>query len=382
MIKRYVSNGVEYDVAEHRLEEFLKDHPDAQLVEQETIEETVVEETTPDNEKSVGGAYTLSENKINKLTEKATEEYNKITGGSLDNKYSDEVLYEESIEDMINFSTKHGTGTPKVGFGTQMLGVVAAETKEFLYQNGLVSKRLKTAERDGKTLMTDEEQLGFDLVNTAKEDVAREILNEQGAGEVTEVDVQEYIINNQDNEAFNTSVQEQYIENYIDKAKEQRVKELNKLATDAEHPITPGRSIIATMLQRGLGESEFQKTEEAKLKEKGLIAQNKSLENVYAAKDISNELSAIDKRLKVLVKKIPKNQEDVDKSMAEITELTEAYKTLAGAYEEVANKAIDMSKSNEDLNMYLDAVGRNQGWLVNPVGALSSNVIKIVNSFI
>ena len=42
MIKRYVSDGIEYDVAEHRLDEFLKDHPNATLVEAE--EESVIQE--------------------------------------------------------------------------------------------------------------------------------------------------------------------------------------------------------------------------------------------------------------------------------------------------------------------------------------------------
>ena len=385
MIKRYVSNGVEYDVAEHRLEEFLKDHPDAQLVEQETIEETVVEETTPDNTISDFGAYTLGENEVNELTEKATEDYNKIIGGSLDNKYSDEVLKEETIESMINFSNKYGPNKygikKEAGVLEDIIGEIAGETKEFLIQRGFINPFFNPF-RDGKALMTDEEQSGFDLLTKTKEEVATDILYEQGGGEVTDANIQEYIAENQDSEAFNTSVQEQYVKNYINQEQIKRVTELNKQAIIAENPIMPGKSLIETVLKRGLVKSEFQKTEEAKAEERVLIAKNKSLVNVYEAKDIANNISLIDKRIKTLVKKIPKNQEDVDKTMAEITELTEAYKTLAGSYEEVANKAIDISKSDEDLNMYLDAVGRNQGWLVNPVGALTAATIKTVNSLI
>ena len=42
MVKIYISDGIEYDVAEHRLDEFLKDHPNATLVEAE--EESVIQE--------------------------------------------------------------------------------------------------------------------------------------------------------------------------------------------------------------------------------------------------------------------------------------------------------------------------------------------------
>ena len=50
MTKRYTSNNIEYDVAENRLDEFLKDHPDAVLVEdqQDGIEVEPIEEVTKD----------------------------------------------------------------------------------------------------------------------------------------------------------------------------------------------------------------------------------------------------------------------------------------------------------------------------------------------
>jgi len=299
----------------------------------------------------------------------------------LDNKYSDEVLYKESIEHLFFKDDPNSLIKriqPTVGFFDEAIGTGKATVKEQLMKWGWISDK-----RDGKTLMTNKEESQFKYLNEAKEDVARNILNEQGAEEVTDVDVQEYIIKNQDNEAFNKSVQEEYIKEYIYKEQKQRADKINKLATDAENPIgMPGVSLVETLIRRGLGGSEFQKTEDAKAKERTLIAKNKSLVNVYEAKNIANEISAIDKRIKILVKKIPKNQEDVDKIMAEITELTEAYETLAGAYGEVANKAIDISNSNEDLNRYLDAVGRNQGWLVNPVGALTSATLKTINSLV
>ena len=38
MTKRYISNNIKYDVSENGLEKFLKDHPDAVLVEVEEPE--------------------------------------------------------------------------------------------------------------------------------------------------------------------------------------------------------------------------------------------------------------------------------------------------------------------------------------------------------
>ena len=49
MIKVYVVNGVEYNVSPDREEQFLKDFPTAQLLEEESVEKTepTVETTAP-----------------------------------------------------------------------------------------------------------------------------------------------------------------------------------------------------------------------------------------------------------------------------------------------------------------------------------------------
>ena len=42
---------------------------------------------------------------------------------------------------------------------------------------------------------------------------------------------------------------------------------------------------------------------------------------------------------------------------------------LIDAYGDVVNKQIEIGTEAEDIRGYLDTVSRNQGWLVNPVGA-------------
>ena len=90
-------------------------------------------------------------------------------------------------------------------------------------------------------------------------------------------------------------------------------------------------------------------------------------------------LGGINKEIKKLTGHIPQSKEEYDGIVKRVEELTTQYESYVDEYQKLSTEAIDMGKANDELNHYIDVVGRNQGWLINPIGGLASSTIRLVN---
>ena len=410
MTKRYTSNNIEYDVAENRLDEFLKDHPDAVLVEdqQDGIEVEPIEEVTKDvvlesgiqsstqedidqSNELVGGTYQLPEEKVKEAVSNAGEAFDDILQNS-SGRYSNELLLKEANMDTPETSERGFNEGIKLPYIEELMAGGVALVKEEYYQGNLslpgpgspmgmeffspyMKKLLGNKKRDGKDLMTDEEQRDYDALTAIKTQTAEQILRRDGKNPTSD-DVQQYIIDNKDSPAFEQQLRNTFTQDYVNKERTAYIKNLNKLFVEAENPAVN----LGQLAKQGLFKSEIQKKAEKEGEEIKKDIEDKENENIVLEKNAAFQVKALADEINSLMKITPKTREEGIEIVTKIKGLMETYEAWKPAYEEYAEAAIDISQDNASINRYLDAVGRNEGWLVNPIGALGVASIDMLNA--
>ena len=223
--------------------------------------------------------------------------------------------------------------------------------------------------------------IGSGLINTLEEETESSVV--EGMKLVERQDIEDFKLYNQANENFaskelrktqDTVTQKQkdeYIENnksnadFIQGAKDLFIKNSVKLAQS--------KDIAAKYRKEG---NAFFKSEEQKQgsKDARLIQDNltdEAKENIGASKELQKDITSIDNEIRGLSSIRPNNQEDLDVLKNEAARLLKKREGLVNAYGEIVNDQIDIGDRAEDINAFLDANDRNQGFIVNVLGSLA-----------
>ena len=75
----------------------------------------------------------------------------------------------------------------------------------------------------------------------------------------------------------------------------------------------------------------------------------------------------------------PTSQEEANLIISKANVLFKERQGLVDAYGDLVNRQIEIGGESKDIKDYLNTVSRNQGWLVNPVGALVGGVYDFVD---
>ena len=200
----------------------------------------------------------------------------------------------------------------------------------------------------------------YDIYNKAQENFAKKELRKTEKN-ITQKQLNEYIENNKDNPNFIQGAKDLYVKNSV--------------------KVAQSKAIAAKYRKEG---NAFLKSDEQikASKDAELIKDNLSTEakdNIGASKKLENDIISIDNKIKSLSSIKPNSQEDYDVLKDEAARLLKKRQGLVNAYGEIVNDQIDIGDKAEDINAFLDANDRNQGFIVNPLGSLAKGVYDFVD---
>ena len=217
---------------------------------------------------------------------------------------------------------------------------------------------------EGKEILKDPEKIrDFNIIKANRKKVAINELIKQGNKNISDEKILKYIKDNKDDKVFQTSVDDLFINSYIKAEQKKAIIKRNTKESGWD----------------GFTEGDSQnRSEEAA----ALIASNLDKEaqkNIATSVNIDSKIQKIDQSLKSLQTLKPKNQEETDLIIEQAGLFIKERQGLIDAYGDVVNKQIEIGTKAEDIRGYLDTVSRNQGWLVNPVGALVGGAYDFVD---
>ncbi len=217
---------------------------------------------------------------------------------------------------------------------------------------------------EGKKIVKDGQKIkNFNLLKKNQEITAIDILQKQGNKNITDEQVRKYIEENSQNEDFKNSVKKGFIKGYIKERQKEALIEKNKKESgwdgftegDNQNMLEEAAAIVASDLD------------------------NQAQSNIATSINISSKIEAIEDRINSLIKLTPSSENERDQIIDKAKLLYEERAALVDAYGEVVNKQIEIGTEAKDIRGYLDTVSRNQGWLVNPIGALVGSAYDFVD---
>ena len=216
---------------------------------------------------------------------------------------------------------------------------------------------------EGKKILKDPEKIrNFNLIKENRKKVAINELAKQGNKNISDEQYLKYIKDNKNDKVFQTSVDDLFINSYIKAEQKEAIIKRNTKESGWD----------------GFTEGDSQnRSEEAA----ALIASNldkQAQSNIATSVNIDSKIQKIDQSLKSLQTLKPRNQEEANLIIEQASLLIKDRQGLIDAYGDVVNKQIEIGTEAEDIRGYLDTVSRNQGWLVNPVGALVGGAYDFV----
>ena len=217
---------------------------------------------------------------------------------------------------------------------------------------------------EGKEILKDPEKIrDFNIIKANRKKVAINELTKQGNKNISDEKILKYIKDNKDDKVFQTSVDDLFINNYIKAEQKEAIIKRNTKESGWDGFTE--------------GDSQNRSEEAAALVASNLDKQAQS--NIATSVNIDSKIQKIDQSLKSLQTLKPKNQEEADLIIEQAGLFIKERQGLIDAYGDVVNKQIEIGTKAEDIRGYLDTVSRNQGWLVNPVGALVGGAYDFVD---
>jgi len=197
----------------------------------------------------------------------------------------------------------------------------------------------------------------YNIYNDSKRSYARKKLRETSEDyntPVTNKEVDLYIEENEDTKDFLQGTKTLFEDEKVTKAKYDFIVEKNR-----------GNAIF---------KSDDQKVSEQAGIEKSAVLKEKSNINIGTSENLAKKIIDVEKKLFSLINSKPQSQQELDELKSTVKGLMETRKELVGAYGQVVNEQLELGEEAKDLNAFLNAVGRNQGWLVNPIGSTVGGV--------
>ncbi len=218
---------------------------------------------------------------------------------------------------------------------------------------------------EGKKLLKDSREVkNFNLLKKNREQVAIDALQSQNNKNISDEQVLDYVDKNKEDENFKTSVKDFFVKGYIKERQKEAIIERNKKESGWDGFTE--------------GENQNRLEEAAALVSSSLDEEAQS--NIATSVNIDSKIQKIEQSLKSLQTLRPKNQEEADLIIEQAGLFIKERQGLVNAYGELVNKQIEIGTEAKDIRGYLDTVSRNQGWLVNPIGALVGGVYDFVNN--
>ena len=217
----------------------------------------------------------------------------------------------------------------------------------------------------GKKLLKDSREVNnFNLLKKNREQVAINALQSQGNKNISDEQVLDYIDKNKENQDFKTSVKDFFVKGYIKERQKEAIIERNKKESGWDGFTE--------------GENQNRLEEAAALVSSSLDEEAQS--NIATSSNIDSQIQKTEQSLRSLYTLKPSSQEEADLIVEKANLLLEERQGLVDAYGELVNKQIEIGTEAKDIRGYLDTVSRNQGWLVNPIGAFAGGVYDFVNN--
>ena len=224
-------------------------------------------------------------------------------------------------------------------------------------------KEISTIVEEKEILKDPEKIRDFNIIKANRKKVAINELTKQGNKNISDEKILKYIKDNKDDKVFQTSVDDLFINNYIKAEQKEAIIKRNTKESGWDGFTE--------------GDSQNRSEEAAALVASNLDKQAQS--NIATSVNIDSKIQKIDQSLKSLQTLKPKNQEEADLIIEQAGLFIKERQGLIDAYGDVVNKQIEIGTEAEDIRGYLDTVSRNQGWLVNPVGALVGGAYDFVD---
>jgi len=217
---------------------------------------------------------------------------------------------------------------------------------------------------DGKKIIKDSKGIkDFNLINENQKEVAIKALKDQGNTDITNEQWMKYIEVNSKDEEFKNSVKDIFIKDYVKRGQKEKLIEDNWKDSSWD----------------GFSEGSTQDTREAagKLLLSNLDDQAKS--NIATSISLDAKIIDVQNELNSLRSLRPTSKKERELFITSFTDLSKERKALIDAYGDVVNRQIKIGAESEDIRGYIDTVGRNQGWLVNPIGALAGGTYDFID---
>jgi len=203
----------------------------------------------------------------------------------------------------------------------------------------------------------------YNIYNNSKRSYARKKLretNEDYNTPVTNKEVDLYIEENEDTKDFLQGTRTLFEDEKVAKAKKDFIIDKSR-----------GNAIF---------KSDDQKVSEQAGLDKSAVLKERSSINIGTSENLAKEIIDVEKKLFSLINSKPQSQQEFDELKSTVKGLMETRKELVGAYGQVVNEQLEIGDEAKDLNAFLDAIGRNQGWLVNPIGSTVGGVFDMADN--
>ena len=323
----------------------------------------------------------FSEEELATAEAEAAEVYDTASQGGFDNQIdrdqeggilTDQMLDEDSSSTRIALATMFGDAYSSFKKVTDRITPVKDNVTNVLKGVSAVFSN---------PIMSGLATIGSGLINTLEEETESNVV--EGMKLVERQDIEDFKLYNQSNENFaskelrktkDTVTQkdkDEYIENnksnadFIQGAKDLFIKNSVKLAQSKDIAAKyrkEGRAFLKS-------KEQIKGSKDARLIQDNLTDEAK--ENIGASKQLQKDITSIDNEIRGLSSIRPNNQEDLDVLKNEAARLLKKREGLVNAYGEIVNDQIDIGDRAEDINAFLDANDRNQGFIVNPLGSLA-----------
>jgi hypothetical protein len=217
---------------------------------------------------------------------------------------------------------------------------------------------------EGKKIVKDNKEIkDFDLLKETEQTAARDYLFKEGNKNPSGEEVLKYVSNNSQKEDFQNTSRKIFQDKYIKQRQKEAIIERNKKESGWD-----GFSE---------GENQDRLEEAAALISSSLDKEAQS--NIATSASIDSKIQNIEEQLIALKKLKPTSQEEANLIISKANVLFKERQGLVDAYGDLVNRQIEIGTEAKDIRGYLDTVSRNQGWLVNPVGALVGGVYDFVD---
>ncbi len=324
---------------------------------------------------------------IDKYAIESQEIYNQLNqdiSGLTTRKEEGEAIAKKALEDIEGQDADSDFKTPEAlkNFfepGQQMLAdlggfayEVGTSVKDFFEKNPMgpgslgdfSEKEEISTVIEGKKIVKDSKEVkDFNLIKETEQTAARDYLFQEGNKNPSDQEVLKYIANNSQKEDFQNTSRKIFQDKYIKQRQKEAIIERNKKESGWD----------------GFSEGENQNRleEAAALISSSLDKEAQS--NIATSASIDSKIQNVEEQLMALKKLKPTSQEEANLIISKASVLFKERQGLVDAYGDLVNRQIEIGTEAKDIRGYLDTVSRNQGWLVNPVGALVGGVYDFVD---